>query len=240
MRPTVASSSMSKGGCCRSAAKRASATPGAGSPGAGWSAAPRGTWAPPGPSTSPALECSTPFRHVACTRASGRCITEVNEPSVSLVRGVACSARDRPRSGGEVVGRPPPGIELGAVGARPTVLSLGAVRRCPVLGLEETAGLDERLLPESGGGAVGRMFFGIKVGKTGDAEPLLRMRETDLSFSVFDLSAEWCKKLRAEPINSVTTFYFGGVKLTDWTFLPLCTTQHSAARAGCRDGGERR
>ena len=210
MRLTVATSSMSKGGCCRSAAKRASATPGAGSPGAGWSAAPRGTWAPPGPSTSPALECSTPFRHVACTRASGRCITEVKEPSVSLVRGVACSARDRPRSGGEVVGRPPPGIELGAVGARPTVLSLGAVRRCPVLGLEETAGLDERLLPESGGGAVGRMFFGIKVGKTGDAEPLLRMRETDLSFSVFDLSAEWCKKLRAEPINSVTTFYFGG------------------------------
>ena len=53
------------------------------------------------------------------------------------------------------------------------------------------------------------MFFGSKVGKTGDAEPLLRMRETDLSFSVFDLSAEWCKKLRAEPINSVTTFYFG-------------------------------
>lgn len=85
--------------------------------------------------------------------------------SVSLVQ----TPRDRPRGGGEVVGRPLLGIELGGAAARPaTAFSLGAVRRCPELGLGFVAGLDERLPNESGGGAVGRIFFGIKDGNTGD------------------------------------------------------------------------
>ena len=168
---------MSNGGCCRSAARRVCtrATSGAGSPGSGWSAVARGTWVPPGPSPSPALECSTPFRHVACTRVSGRC-------SGSGSRGVDGSARVRGRGGGEVVGRPLPGIELGRAVAgidRTAVPSLGTrlrwahgLRRFAELGLvgldELTlAGLDERLLPESGGGAVGRMLFGVKEGNGG-------------------------------------------------------------------------
>ena len=135
----------------------------------------RGTWVPPGPSPSPALECSTPFRHVACTRVSGRC-------SGSGSRGVDGSARVRGRGGGEVVGRPLPGIELGRAVAgidRTAVPSLGTwlrwahgLRRFAELGLvgldELTlAGLDERLLPESGGGAVGRMLFGVNEGNGG-------------------------------------------------------------------------
>ena len=38
-----------------------------------------------------------------------------------------------------------------------------------LVGLDELtlAGLDERLLPESGGGAVGRMLFGVKEGNGG-------------------------------------------------------------------------
>ena len=80
-----------------------------------------------------------------------------------------------------MVGRPPPDIELGGAAARParaTVFSLGTIRRCPELGLGFMAGLAERLLPESGGGAVGRMFFGMLTGgnTTGVAEPLLGMQ----------------------------------------------------------------
>ena len=92
------------------------------------------------------------------------------------------SARVRGRGGGEVVGRPLPGIELGRAVAgidRTAVPSLGTwlrwahgLRRFAELGLvgldELTlAGLDERLLPESGGGAVGRMLFGVKEGNGG-------------------------------------------------------------------------
>ena len=81
-----------------------------------------------------------------------------------------------------MVGRPLPGIELGRAVAgidRTAVPSLGTwlrwahgLRRFAELGLvgldELTlAGLDERLLPESGGGAVGRMLFGVKEGNGG-------------------------------------------------------------------------
>ena len=109
------------------------------------------------------------------------------------------SARVRGRGGGEVVGRPLPGIELGRAVAgidRTAVPSLGTwlrwahgLRRFAELGLvgldELTlAGLDERLLPESGGGAVGRMLFGVKEGNgglgsllcIGAAEPFTQVR----------------------------------------------------------------
>ena len=78
-----------------------------------------------------------------------------------------------------MVGRPLPGIELGRAVAgidRTAVPSLGTwlrwahgLRRFAELGLDELtlAGLDERLLPESGGGAVGRMLFGVKEGNGG-------------------------------------------------------------------------
>ena len=131
--------------------------------------------------------------------------------AASVSRGVVCSARDRPRSGGEVVGRPPLGIELGGAAARPdwatAAFSLGAVRRCPELGLGFMAGLDERLPPESGGGAVGRIFFGIKDGNTGDADPLLRIRMTENEWParrICGLFFAGQSDLRA--IISVTTF----------------------------------
>jgi hypothetical protein len=142
----------------------------------------RGTWAPPGPSPSPVLECSTPFRHVACTRVSGRCRGSLSARGLHS-SGVGGSARVRPRGGGEVVGRPPLGIEVGRAVAGPdrtAVPSLGpwlrwahGLRRFAELGLvglDElglAAGLDERLLPESGGGAVGKMLFGVKAGNGG-------------------------------------------------------------------------
>ena len=115
------------------------------------------------------------------------------------------SARVRGRGGGEVVGRPLPGIELGRAVAgidRTAVPSLGTwlrwahgLRRFAELGLvgldELTlAGLDERLLPESGGGAVGRMLFGVNEGN-GGLGSLLCIGAAAGPFSEVDLRARF-------------------------------------------------
>ena len=132
-----------------------------------------------------------------------------------------------------MVGRPPPDIELGGAAARParaTVFSLGTIRRCPELGLGFMAGLAERLLPESGGGAVGRMFFGMLTGgnTTGVAEPLLGMQN----------KANHFPSKTAQPRTSASAFsafsagwYSQALLKKSWEHSEV---QHSAVQDGGR------
>ena len=132
-----------------------------------------------------------------------------------------------------MVGRPPPDIELGGAAARParaTVFSLGTIRRCPELGLGFMAGLAERLLPESGGGAVGRMFFGMLTGgnTTGVAEPLLGMQNKANHFPSKTAQPRTCVR-----IFRVTTLR-GGIHRR---FLKKLGAQRGAT-FGCSGRGE--